>query len=83
MPVFWLCYRHNNQISVIIEPAPSLIHARMAGQQNKSSDSNQRAIRTSRPNEGRELEGQSNILNSVRHYAKHDYDSGKKEIDQL
>src|SRR5262249_26085754 len=29
MPLFWLCYRHNNQISVVIEPAPSLIHARM------------------------------------------------------
>ena len=26
---FWLVYRHNNQISVVIEPAPSLIHARM------------------------------------------------------
>ena len=29
MPPFWLVYRHNNQISVVIEPAPSLIHARM------------------------------------------------------
>ena len=29
MPLYWLCYRHNNQISVVIEPAPSLIHARM------------------------------------------------------
>jgi hypothetical protein len=29
MPLFWLCYRHNNQISVVIEPGPSLIHARM------------------------------------------------------
>ena len=29
MPLFWLVYRHNNQISVVIEPAPSLIHARM------------------------------------------------------
>jgi hypothetical protein len=29
MPVYWLCYRHNNQISVVIEPASSLIHARM------------------------------------------------------
>jgi hypothetical protein len=24
MPFYWLCYRHNNQISVVIEPAPSL-----------------------------------------------------------
>ena len=23
MPLYWLCYRHNNQISVVIEPAPS------------------------------------------------------------
>ena len=29
MPLYWLCYRHNNQISVVIEPGPSLIHARM------------------------------------------------------
>jgi hypothetical protein len=29
MPLYWLCYRHNNQISVVIEPAPSLVHARM------------------------------------------------------
>jgi len=29
MPLFWLCYRHDNQISVVIEPVPSLIHARM------------------------------------------------------
>src|SRR5262249_61600351 len=29
-PLFYaLFYRHNNQISVVIEPAPSLIHARM------------------------------------------------------
>jgi len=26
---FWLCYRHNNQISVVIEPGASLVHARM------------------------------------------------------
>jgi hypothetical protein len=26
---FWLRYRHNNQISVVIEPGSSLIHARM------------------------------------------------------
>ena len=25
----WLVYRHNNQISVVIEPGTSLIHARM------------------------------------------------------
>ena len=29
MPLYWLCDRHNNQISVVIEPGPSLIHARM------------------------------------------------------
>jgi hypothetical protein len=29
MPLYWLCYRHNNQISVVIEPGGSLIHARM------------------------------------------------------
>jgi hypothetical protein len=29
MPLYWLCYRHNNQISVVIEPGASLIHARM------------------------------------------------------
>jgi hypothetical protein len=29
MRLYWLCYRHNNQVSVVIEPAPSLIHARM------------------------------------------------------
>ena len=29
MPLYWLCYRRNNQISVVIEPGASLIHARM------------------------------------------------------
>jgi len=29
MPLYWLVYRHNNQISVVIEPRASLIHARM------------------------------------------------------
>ena len=29
MPLYWLCYRHNNQVSVVIEPGASLIHARM------------------------------------------------------
>jgi hypothetical protein len=29
MPLYWLCYRRNNQIAVVIEPAASLIHARM------------------------------------------------------
>jgi hypothetical protein len=28
MPLYWLCYRPNNQISVVIEPGASLIHAR-------------------------------------------------------
>jgi hypothetical protein len=29
MPLYWLCYRHHNSISVVIEPGASLIHARM------------------------------------------------------
>ena len=29
MPLYWLVYRHNNQISVVIEPGASTIHARM------------------------------------------------------
>ena len=29
MPLYWLCYRHDNQIIVVIEPGASLIHARM------------------------------------------------------
>jgi hypothetical protein len=29
MPLYWLCYRDNNQISVVIERGASLIHARM------------------------------------------------------
>jgi hypothetical protein len=29
MPLYWLCYQHNNQISVVIEPGASAIHARM------------------------------------------------------
>ena len=29
MPLHWLCYQHNNQISVVIEPGASIIHARM------------------------------------------------------
>jgi hypothetical protein len=29
MPLYWLCYRHSNQISVVIEPGASLIHARL------------------------------------------------------
>jgi len=27
MPLYWLVYRHNNQISVVIEPGASLVHA--------------------------------------------------------
>jgi hypothetical protein len=26
MNFYWLCYRHNNQIVVVIEPAASLVH---------------------------------------------------------
>jgi hypothetical protein len=29
MPLYWLCYRHHNRISVVIEPAHSLIYARL------------------------------------------------------
>jgi hypothetical protein len=29
MPLYWLCYRHSNQISVVIEPGASIIHARL------------------------------------------------------
>jgi hypothetical protein len=29
MPLHWLCYQHNNQISVVIEPGASPIHARI------------------------------------------------------
>jgi len=29
MPLYWLVYRHNNQISVVIEPGASPVHARM------------------------------------------------------
>src|SRR5215467_11373576 len=28
MPLYWLCYRHNNSIVVVIEPGASAIHAR-------------------------------------------------------
>jgi hypothetical protein len=29
MPLYWLCYRLDHQISVVIEPGASIIHARM------------------------------------------------------
>ena len=29
MPLYWLCYRHNSSISIVIEPAHSLIYARL------------------------------------------------------
>src|SRR5215813_11214587 len=29
VPLYWLVYRHNNQISVVIEPTHSLIYARL------------------------------------------------------
>jgi hypothetical protein len=29
MPLYWLSYRHNNQISVVVEPGASPIHAGM------------------------------------------------------
>jgi hypothetical protein len=35
MPLYWLCYQHNNQISVVIEPGASPIHARMRASLNR------------------------------------------------
>jgi hypothetical protein len=29
MPLYWLCYRHNNQVCIVIVAAPSLIHAHL------------------------------------------------------
>ena len=29
MPLYWLVYRHNNRIPIVIEPGASLVHARM------------------------------------------------------
>src|SRR5262249_49758649 len=29
MPLYWFVYRHSNEVSVVIEPAHSLIHARL------------------------------------------------------
>jgi hypothetical protein len=29
MLLYWLVYRHNNSVSIVIEPGASLIHARM------------------------------------------------------
>jgi hypothetical protein len=31
MSLYWLCYRHNNHVCVVIEPAPSLMRAALAG----------------------------------------------------
>ena len=31
MPLYWLVYRHNNQISVVIEPGPDACGACFAG----------------------------------------------------
>ena len=33
-PLYWLVYRHNNQISVVIEPGASIIHARLRASLN-------------------------------------------------
>ena len=38
MPLYWLCYRHNNQISVVIEPGASLIHAKMRSAIDRLAD---------------------------------------------
>jgi hypothetical protein len=35
MPPYWLCYRHNNSIFVVIEPA-SLIYARLRASLDES-----------------------------------------------
>src|SRR5262245_31179911 len=29
MPLYWLCYRYNSTICIVIEPGASLIHARL------------------------------------------------------
>ena len=29
MPLYWLVYRHNNQVCIVIEPGASPIHARL------------------------------------------------------
>jgi hypothetical protein len=29
MPLYWLVYRHNNTVCIVIEPGASLIHARL------------------------------------------------------
>jgi hypothetical protein len=29
MPLYWLCYRHNNRVKVVLELGASLVHARM------------------------------------------------------
>jgi hypothetical protein len=29
IPIYWLCYRRRHQISIVIEPGASPIHARM------------------------------------------------------
>jgi len=34
MPLYWLVYRHSNQISVVIEPANSLIYATLRASLN-------------------------------------------------
>jgi len=36
MPLYWLCYRHNNSIVVVIEPAHSLIYARLRASLDES-----------------------------------------------
>jgi len=36
MPLYWLCYRHNNSISVVIQPAHSLIYARLRASLDES-----------------------------------------------
>ena len=59
MPLYWLCYQHNNQISVVIEPAASLIHARMqaaiAGIQGKFTEGHELPWKVPKQMSGRRL----------------------------
>ena len=36
MPLYWLCYRHNNSIVVVIGPAHSLVYARLRASLDES-----------------------------------------------
>jgi hypothetical protein len=75
MPLYWLCYRHSNQISVVIEPGASLIHARMRASLVKLDEGEfteghelDRKWQVPKPMIGRRLSGYSmgGVGNSVR-----------------